>query len=101
MTPKEQFDLKFETFYQESHILYTQAIRDVLNANPHLDYYIDAMGAQFFVTKSGENVGSGDDRHEEMTADMLEFLDGFASEHYDCFRSVGFQVHRDKIVTDW
>ena len=92
--------LAFKSLMERTHAqalaLYIEGVRSVLRRCPSLDSYIDAMGMQFFNDRDGNALAD-----EELPDTAQAFLRDFADDFYDCFKSQGIWIYRDKIVTEW
>jgi hypothetical protein len=80
---------------QKAEVIYVRAIRRVLARCRSLDYYIDAMGAQFFVDRDNNVV-----EYDDLPRTAREYI-AVAQPYFDAFGSLGWQIHRDKIIENW
>jgi hypothetical protein len=94
MSKLEEFEALMANTAVTAERLYIEAIREVLNMCPSLDYYMDAMGTFYFVRK-GEIVNSWEEKTLPKCA--RDLLNGIAQQHLDCFGSLGYRVWRDKL----
>jgi hypothetical protein len=89
----EEFEKTVAQAQKKCEALYIKEIRSILKRCPSLDYFMDAMGAQFFVRKDGEIVHN----EEELPPIAREFYYTFAERYLDQFSSLGYKVWIDRL----
>jgi hypothetical protein len=97
----EELVLLLTNAEERAQVIYLRAIQTVLEKNPDLDHYIDAMGTQFFVRRDESIVGEVTHNEDDLPLTAFLMIREVAYPYNDAFGSPAWKVYRDRLVTEW